>query len=231
MGEGLYLPAANVSTVKKFVPGRGAIADWSAGILAVAVLGLGCLVVLKPAIDDWDGLYRGDPFGLATTTKTFKQRGDRLTGTRTTKLRASAVERVLGRSGLLLLRLSLVALAAFLLAAVLHRALLADYRLRIGRGALLRRRAARAEPEPARASNSVREDTIPLPATPGIPDPGPASLAPPIAKLVASRREELGLSQRELAKRAGISHTVVSRIEQGEHTPSRKTLERLADAL
>ena len=35
----------------------------------------------------------------------------------------------------------------------------------------------------------------------------------------------------ELAKRAGVSHTVVSRIEQGEQTPSRRTLERLADAL
>ena len=57
------------------------------------------------------------------------------------------------------------------------------------------------------------------------------TLAPGIAKLVAGRREALGLSQRELAKRAGISHTVISRIEGGEHSPSPKTLERLAEAL
>ena len=48
---------------------------------------------------------------------------------------------------------------------------------------------------------------------------------------MATRREALGLSQRELAKRAGISHTVISRIEGGEHSPSPKTLERLAEAL
>jgi transcriptional regulator with XRE-family HTH domain len=52
-----------------------------------------------------------------------------------------------------------------------------------------------------------------------------------LATLVASRREALGLSQRELARRAGISHTVVSRIESEQHAPSAKTVERLADAL
>ena len=58
-----------------------------------------------------------------------------------------------------------------------------------------------------------------------------AGLGPGIAKLITARREALGLSQRELAKRAGISHTVISRIEGGEHSPSPKTLELLADAL
>ena len=63
------------------------------------------------------------------------------------------------------------------------------------------------------------------------PEPAGANFGPAIAKLVASRREAMGLSQRELGKRAGISHTVISRIEGGEHSPSPKTLERLADAL
>jgi DNA-binding XRE family transcriptional regulator len=210
---------------------RNGFADWTAGLLAVAVLGFGGLVVLKPVIDDWDGLYGGDPFGLAVTTKTFKQRGHQVTtGIKTTKLRASAAERVLGRSGLLLVRLSLVALAAFLLAAVLHRAILADYRFAIRPGPASRERSPTPE-KVAPVSSGARTESLPVPETPAVSDPGPTSLAPPIAKLVASRREELGLSQRELAKRAGISHTVVSRIEQGEHTPSRKTLERLADAL
>ena len=52
-----------------------------------------------------------------------------------------------------------------------------------------------------------------------------------IATLVASRREALGLSQRELAKRAGICHTVISRIESGRHKTSVETLQRLAHAL
>ena len=43
-------------------------------------------------------------------------------------------------------------------------------------------------------------------------------------------RQMHGLSQRELAKRAGISHTVVSRLESGQQVPSAKTLERLAEA-
>jgi DNA-binding XRE family transcriptional regulator len=217
--------------VRKLPVTRSGIADWTAGLLAVAVLAFGGLVVLKPAIDDWNGLYRTDPFGLAVTSKTFKQRDHRLIGTKTTKLRASTAERVLGRSGLLLLRLSLVALAAFLLAAVLHRAILADYRLALSRGPASRKPAASSDKGVERVSNGARTESLPPVETPAVTDPGPTSLAPPIAKLVASRREELGLSQRELAKRAGISHTVVSRIEQGEHTPSRKTLERLADAL
>ena len=48
---------------------------------------------------------------------------------------------------------------------------------------------------------------------------------------IAQERVRRSLSQRELAKRAGISHTVISRIEGGEHSASPKTLERLADAL
>jgi len=57
-----------------------------------------------------------------------------------------------------------------------------------------------------------------------------AELASSIGKFVAWRREDLGLSQRELAKRAGISHTVISRLESGQQVPSPKTLERLAEA-
>ncbi len=48
---------------------------------------------------------------------------------------------------------------------------------------------------------------------------------------MTTRREELRLSQRELATRAGISHSVISRIESGENAASLKTLERIAAAL
>ena len=44
-------------------------------------------------------------------------------------------------------------------------------------------------------------------------------------------REERGLSQRELAKRAGISTNAVSLIERDENSPSVSTLQNLAAAL
>jgi DNA-binding XRE family transcriptional regulator len=156
---------------------------------------------------------------------------------------------VLGRSGLILVRVIILALAAFLAAAALQRAILGNYSLRIG--------AARS-PEPVADSveQTPEEDTAatPVPTENGsnaVPEPiggfdplpeprsGPSAPSEPsggnsawaVATLVASRREALGLSQRELAKRAGISHTVISRIESGQHAPSAKTVERLADAL
>jgi DNA-binding XRE family transcriptional regulator len=211
---------------------RHRVAAWTAGVVAAAVLALGGLVVVKPAIDNWDSLYRGDPFEAATTQKDFTNRSDHLTATATTKQEASAIERVLGRSGLLLLRLSLVAIAAFLLASVVQRAILAEYGLRIGRvGAPAPVESPPERLDGSRALEEPQQAEAPTRNGPTAPELGSASLAPPIAKLIASRREELGISQRELAKRAGISHTVVSRIEQGEQTPSRRTLERLADAL
>jgi DNA-binding XRE family transcriptional regulator len=211
---------------------RRRVADWSAGILAVAVLVFGGLVVIKPALDNWDALYRASPFETATTTKKFRDRDGRLTAIATTKQKASAIERVLAPSGLLALRLILVAFAALLLAAILHRVVLADYRLGIRRaGAPAPREPVEVRLDGSRVPEERQHAEVSTPNGPTAPEIGSASLAPPIAKLVASRREELGLSQRELAKRAGISHTVVSRIEQGEQTPSRRTLERLADAL
>ena len=45
-----------------------------------------------------------------------------------------------------------------------------------------------------------------------------------------SRRNELGLSKAELARRANICHTIVSKIENGKHIYSRYAFD-LADAL
>ena len=52
-----------------------------------------------------------------------------------------------------------------------------------------------------------------------------------IARLVVLRRAELGLTQDELARRMGTSHSAISRIESGQHRTSLATLERLAHAL
>jgi DNA-binding XRE family transcriptional regulator len=210
---------------------RRAIADWSACALAVTILAAGGLVVIKPAVDHWDDLYRGDPFKAGTTSQivqeTAGKRVDR-TRTTTTEQSSSFPERLLGDSGVLLARLVLLALAAFLAAAVLHRAILGHYGLRAPPAAGSTRAAA---PRANGDLTGVPPDAERLAANGQDQETPGASLAPGIAKLVSARRETLGLSQRELAKRAGISHTVISRIEGGEHSPSPKTLERLAEAL
>lgn len=49
--------------------------------------------------------------------------------------------------------------------------------------------------------------------------------------MVIVRRAQLGLTQQELAQRMGTSHSVISRIESGQHRTSLRTLKRLAEAL
>ncbi|HEX8741511.1 MAG TPA: helix-turn-helix domain-containing protein [Thermoleophilaceae bacterium] len=51
-----------------------------------------------------------------------------------------------------------------------------------------------------------------------------------IARIVIARRAALGLTQQELADRVGTSHSVISRIESGQHPTSVTTLTRLAQA-
>jgi ribosome-binding protein aMBF1 (putative translation factor) len=51
-----------------------------------------------------------------------------------------------------------------------------------------------------------------------------------IARIVIARRQALRLTQQELAKRVGTSHSVISRIESGQRPTSVTTLRRLADA-
>lgn len=52
-----------------------------------------------------------------------------------------------------------------------------------------------------------------------------------IGRAVRARRLELGLSQIELATRAGMTQSAVSRLEAGAATPTIGLLERLAAAL
>jgi ribosome-binding protein aMBF1 (putative translation factor) len=51
-----------------------------------------------------------------------------------------------------------------------------------------------------------------------------------VARIVIARRQALGLTQQELAERVGTSHSVISRIESGQHPTSVTTLRRLAAA-
>jgi DNA-binding XRE family transcriptional regulator len=58
-----------------------------------------------------------------------------------------------------------------------------------------------------------------------------ANLHHSIVRLLKERREELDLSRRELARRVGINHSLISRMETGQQRVSLKTLERIAAAL
>jgi HTH-type transcriptional regulator / antitoxin HipB len=60
---------------------------------------------------------------------------------------------------------------------------------------------------------------------------GQAMLRFELAEAVRSRREELGLSQRQLAERAGMTQPGIARFEAGGTTPTLPLLERLATAL
>jgi len=53
----------------------------------------------------------------------------------------------------------------------------------------------------------------------------------PIAAHLRERRFELGLTQEEVAKAAGTSHSAVSRLEKGTHLPQLDTLQRIAAVL
>jgi len=51
------------------------------------------------------------------------------------------------------------------------------------------------------------------------------------ARLVIRKRMQLGLTQEELGKRMGTSHSVISRLESGQHRFSFATMRKLAKAL
>jgi ribosome-binding protein aMBF1 (putative translation factor) len=52
-----------------------------------------------------------------------------------------------------------------------------------------------------------------------------------LARIVFRHRMALGITQKELAKRMGTSHSAISRIESGRHMTKPETLARLAEAL
>lgn len=57
--------------------------------------------------------------------------------------------------------------------------------------------------------------------------PGAAS----VSERLRAAREEARISQSELGRRAGMTHTTIQNIEQGRHCPSVARVEALADAL
>ena len=53
----------------------------------------------------------------------------------------------------------------------------------------------------------------------------------PVAAHLRERRYELGMTQQEVATAAGTSHSAISRLEIGTHTPSLATLQKIAAVL
>src|SRR3954469_20566035 len=52
-----------------------------------------------------------------------------------------------------------------------------------------------------------------------------------LGNAIKQHRSALGISQEELAARAGLHRTYVSEVERGERNPSIKSIEKLAQAL
>src|SRR6476646_9614566 len=52
-----------------------------------------------------------------------------------------------------------------------------------------------------------------------------------VANAIKEQRNALGISQEELAARAGLHRTYVSEVERGERNPSITSIEKLAQAL
>jgi hypothetical protein len=105
-----------------------------AQIAAVAVLAVGLILVLLPAIAHLRAVFE-DPFASPrTTVRVVKtEPGGAQTVTETTSdTSRSFLEKSLAAGGLLLLRLGIVALAAFLAGAVVQRILLANFALKLG---------------------------------------------------------------------------------------------------
>ncbi len=61
--------------------------------------------------------------------------------------------------------------------------------------------------------------------------PAAATLRAMVARDIVQHRRALGLSQAELARRAGIRVETLNRLEQGKHSPSIRTVEQLDRAL
>jgi DNA-binding XRE family transcriptional regulator len=76
------------------------------------------------------------------------------------------------------------------------------------------------------------EDVAPLPARNRLGRrPAAAYILASIARDIVVDRKAAGLTQQELARRAGIRQETLSRIESGKHAPTRTTLRKIDKVL
>jgi transcriptional regulator with XRE-family HTH domain len=70
-----------------------------------------------------------------------------------------------------------------------------------------------------------------------LPDYPPADARQParrsvsIARKIVEARRSAGLSQEELARRAGVRQETISRLESGKHSPTIRTIDKIDRAL
>ena len=74
------------------------------------------------------------------------------------------------------------------------------------------------------AQTPITVDVIDLSAT-------PPAFERHVGKIIKGIRDKAGMTQQQLAEKAGLLQSHVSRIERGEYSPTNKTLTKLAAAL
>jgi hypothetical protein len=115
------------------VASRDSANTWAAWAAVVTLL-FGLIVVVVPTLANLDTILAADPFVPRETTTRVVESGPQGETTTTTTQEAddSLVERLFSSGGLLILRLGLVAAAAFLAGAVVQRTLLGEFAIKIG---------------------------------------------------------------------------------------------------
>ena len=86
------------------------------------------------------------------------------------------------------------------------------------------------EAEYKRLAKNTSEPMLPLPDADGN-YPAMETMRAMLARKIIRRRRTVGLSQVELARRAGIRPETLNRLEQGKHSPSIATVDKLDRAL
>jgi len=52
-----------------------------------------------------------------------------------------------------------------------------------------------------------------------------------VCELISTARNQLGITQKQLAEKSGVSQAIISKIENGSYRPSIATLKKIADGL
>jgi uncharacterized protein HemX len=128
-------------------------------VAAVVVFLFGMIVVVGPAMTHLDSVFGEDPFAPGVETETVVRTAEDGTTTteRTTRpASASALQRTLASGGLLMLRLGVVALAAFLAGAVVQRTLRGNFAIEVGAGGI------KVPPEVRQAASESAQATADL---------------------------------------------------------------------
>lgn len=178
------------------------------------VLVVGTLLIVVPALAHLSDVWT-NPFGAPQTTVTEVTRTGSQVTTKTTRSEAhrSFLEKALAPGGLLLLRIGLVALAAFLAGAVVQRTLLGDFALKMG---------PLEVPELQRAA-AASDEALSAISTELAQQARATEIAMKVAADAAEGVSELARENRSLKERV---HTLIELLEGGASEPPRNEEEQ-----